>query len=283
MLIVDAQVHIWDIDRPDRPWPDPEAVRTNKAVKNHSAHKPIVAEDLIRNMDSAGVDRAILVPPGWDGDKNDLALAAARKYPGRFAIMGRLPIRPPAAANVLQHWRDQPGMLGLRYTFSNQNAAHLTDGTADWLWPAAERAGLPLMVFPPGLVTHFHAIAERHPGLKIVIDHLALAVDNRKDDAAFWDLPELLRLARHPNIAVKASCVTYHAGQPYPHPGLHPYIRQVFDAFGPERVFWGSDFTRLPSYREAVTMFTEELPWLTGRDKELVMGRAVCDWLGWRL
>jgi hypothetical protein len=28
-------------------------------------------------------------------------------------------------------------------------------------------------------------------------------------------------------------------------------------------------------------MFTEELPWLTGRSLELVMGRAVCDWLGW--
>jgi hypothetical protein len=29
-------------------------------------------------------------------------------------------------------------------------------------------------------------------------------------------------------------------------------------------------------------MFTEELPWLSGRDLELVMGRAVCDWLGGR-
>jgi len=30
-------------------------------------------------------------------------------------------------------------------------------------------------------------------------------------------------------------------------------------------------------------MFTEELPWLTGRDLELVMGRAVCAWLDWKL
>jgi hypothetical protein len=33
---------------------------------------------------------------------------------------------------------------------------------------------------------------------------------------------------------------------------------------------------------QGVTMFTEELPWLSGRDLELVMGGAVCDWLGWR-
>ena len=47
-------------------------------------------------------------------------------------------------------------------------------------------------------------------------------------------------------------------------------------------MFWGTDITRMTcSYRECVTMFTEELPWLKGRDLELVMGQAVCDWIGW--
>ena len=46
---------------------------------------------------------------------------------------------------------------------------------------------------------------------------------------------------------------------------------------------WGTDSTRMPcAYRQCVTMFTEELPWLHGRDLELVMGDAICDWLGWR-
>ena len=56
----------------------------------------------------------------------------------------------------------------------------------------------------------------------------------------------------------------------------------MVDAFGPSRVFWGSDLTRLPcTYRECVTHFTEELDWLSGNDLELVMGRAICDWIGW--
>jgi len=47
-------------------------------------------------------------------------------------------------------------------------------------------------------------------------------------------------------------------------------------------MFWGTDITRMPcSYRQCVTRFTEELPWLSGRAQELVMGRAVRDWLGW--
>jgi hypothetical protein len=44
----------------------------------------------------------------------------------------------------------------------------------------------------------------------------------------------------------------------------------------------GTDITKMPcSWRQCVTMFTEELPWLSERDKELVMGRAVCAWWGW--
>jgi hypothetical protein len=54
----------------------------------------------------------------------------------------------------------------------------------------------------------------------------------------------------------------------------------LYDAFGPARWFWDTDITRMPrSWRQCVTLFTEELSWLKGRDLELVMGRAVCDWL----
>ena len=65
---------------------------------------------------------------------------------------------------------------------------------------------------------------------------------------------------------------------------MHPYIRRVFDAYGPRRTFWGTDWSRLPcSYRQGVTMFTEEMPWLKGEDLEWVMGRGVCEWIGWRV
>lgn len=48
-------------------------------------------------------------------------------------------------------------------------------------------------------------------------------------------------------------------------------------------MFWGSDLSRLPcTYRQVVTLFTEEIPWLTANDKEWIMGRGVCEWLGWK-
>jgi predicted TIM-barrel fold metal-dependent hydrolase len=109
-------------------------------------------------------------------------------------------------------------------------------------------------------------------------------VPNARDNAAFAALPELIALAKYPNVAVKASGAPAYSSEPYPYSNIHPYIRQMYDAFGPDRMFWGTDITRMPcSYRQCVTMFTEEMLWLKGRDLELVMGRGLADWLGWKL
>src|SRR2546426_8499260 len=85
-------------------------------------------------------------------------------------------------------------MLGVRFTSHPElKKPWLTDGPAGWLWPAAERAGIPVMIFPPGSIPAVDRIAERHPGLKLVIDHLTIGTA-KKDDAAFAELPELCRL-----------------------------------------------------------------------------------------
>src|SRR5262249_6771414 len=88
-------------------------------------------------------------------------------------------------------------------------------------------------------------------------------------------MPELIKLARRPNIAVKATGAPGYCSGSYPFTSMHTYLRQIYDAFGPTRMFWGTDITKMPcSWRQCVTMFTEELPWLPERDKELIMGQA---------
>ena len=139
------------------------------------------------------------------------------------------------------------------------------------------------MVSVPGLLPAIDRIAEPHPGLRLGIDHLALRREG-KDKAAFADLPQLLALAKRRNVAAKASALPRYSSEPYPYPKLHPYLRQVFDAFGPKRLFWGTDLTGIPcTYRRAIALFTEELPWLRGKDLEWVMGRGLSEWLGWPL
>src|SRR3989442_1440712 len=125
--------------------------------------------------------------------------------------------------------------------------------------------------------------AVRHPRLKLHIDHLGRGGggSGATDDAVFADLKEMLALARHPNIGVKMSGAPSYSSQPYPYKNIHGYLRQIFEAFGPDRSFWGTGITRMPcSDRAFLTIFTEELPWLKGRDLERVMGGAVIDWLG---
>jgi predicted TIM-barrel fold metal-dependent hydrolase len=282
LLIVDAQAHIWGPDTPERPWPVPPPGL--KAVAPHR-DVPFTREYLLGEMQRAGVDRIVLVPPSWEGDRNDLALEAARLDPNRFAVMGRLDVDAPDAKQQIAGWRSQPGMLGLRFTFQTPLLEKpLLEGRVDWVWAEAEKAGLPVMVIIPHRLMHIiDDIAERHPGLRLVMDHLGLSIQH-KDDEAFAELDKLLALAKRPNVAVKASALPCYTTDVYPYRRLHPYIRRVYDAFGPKRMFWATDLSRLPcTYRQGITMYTEEIPWLTAEDKEWIMGRGVCEWLGWKM
>ncbi len=105
----------------------------------------------------------------------------------------------------------------------------------------------------------FREIAERHPDLDLLIDHCGL---NRlgQDAEAFIHLDELLALAKLPNVAVKATGAPHYSTQGYPFRNIQDGLHRIFDAFGPKRMFWGTDITRMPcSYRQCVTFFTEEL------------------------
>jgi predicted TIM-barrel fold metal-dependent hydrolase len=270
MLIVDSQVHIWKSGMP-----------TNRAHRQISSYSK---DDLLKEMDAAGVNAAVIHPPGWDPNANDVAIEAARQHPDRLSILGNFPLDRPESRTLLDSWKQRRGMLGLRFTFNQPHQqTWLTDGTLDWLWPAAERAGVPIGLAAGNFLPAVGEIAARHPGLKLHVDHLG-RTGGAKDAEGFANLPQLLALAKYPNVGVKASGAPSYSSQPYPYRNIHTYIQQIYDAFGPERTFWGTDITRMPcSWRQCVTMFTEELPWLSGRDQELVMGRAFCTWLDWKL
>jgi predicted TIM-barrel fold metal-dependent hydrolase len=264
MLIVDAQIHIW---------------RNSKPSPVHRQVTDFTAGDALKAMDEAGVDAAVIHPPSWDPNANELAVEAARQHPNRFAILGNFPLDRPESRTLIDGWKGRPGMLGLRFALLQPHQqTWLTDGTMDWLWPAAERAGLPVALFGANVLQVVGRIAERHPALKLIIDHFG------RPDAAWTNLPQLIAMAKFRNVALKATGAPSYSTEAYPYRNIHGHIRKLYDAFGPERMFWGTDITRMPiSWRQCVTMFTEELPWLSTKDKELIMGRALCAWLAWKL
>lgn len=271
MLIIDAQIHLWASGLP-----------SNQA---HRQVTSFTAEEAIALMDEGGIDGAIIHPPPWDPGGDAVALAAVERYPGRFAILSSLPLDSAQSRARITRWREQPGMLGLRVIALKEPVrTWMEDGSLEWFWSEAERANVPVSLLATDSLTAIGGIAERHPGLRLTIDHLGGRGGNTtlKDAAAMAHMPQLLALARHPNVAVKATGVPGYAGEPYPYPVLQGFLRQIYDAFGPERIFWGTDITKMPiPWRQCVTLFTEELAWLSEADKVQIMGQGICQWWGW--
>jgi predicted TIM-barrel fold metal-dependent hydrolase len=270
MKIIDAQVHIW----------------SQAVVPTFGLHRKVskfTAEELLKEMDEAEVDAALIHPPfSWDPGSNLLAIEAARKYPDRFAVMGQFALDNPENRKLIHGWRQQPGMMGLRWPLlSEPQQKWLSDGSLEWLWPAAEQEGLPIAMMGGLFLSKFRDIAARHPRLKMIVDHCGLNRHGR-DAEAFVHLEELVALAKLPNVAVKATGAPHYSTEAYPYRNIQDGLHRIYDAFGPKRFFWGTDITRMPcSYRQCVTFFTEELAWLKGSELEDVMGRGLCQWIGW--
>lgn len=228
--------------------------------------------------------RAVLVPPSWEGDRNDVVIAARREHPDRFAAMGRISLQRKRAVGSVVDWIRQNHLAGVRLTFARgEQRQWLSNGVADWFWPIAEQAGIPVMVFAPGQLPAIGAVAERYQALRLIVDHIGLAVDSLGMDLRTLIKPAL-SLARYPNVAVKASALPCLVSEPFPFPSLIEPIQMTFDAFGPQRMFWGSDLSRLPcSYSEAIRLFTDELDFLSDTDKAWIMGRGLATWLDWPL
>jgi len=270
MRIVDAQIHVWGTGLP-----------------SNMSHRQVTrfdTEEAVAMMDEGGIDAAIIHPVGWDPGSTDMAFKAVRDYPGRFAIMGSIPLDPAARGQVAT-WRNQPGMLGLRWTVLHEPArTMIADRSLDPLWAECEKHGVPVSLLCTDSLKDLDGVATRFPGLRITVDHLGGrgGMTTLKDEAAMVHIPDLLALARHPNVAVKATGAPGYSAEAYPHKKMLGTLHQIYDAFGGDRMFWGTDITKMKcTWRECVTMFTEHMPWLKEADKPKVMGQAICAWWGW--
>ena len=236
MTIIDAQVHVWKADTPERRHVKEDASKPHRAT-------PLTYESLLEEMKTAGVDRVILVPPSWDGYRNDYALEAAQKYPDHFAVMGKVPLNDPASKEKLATWLQQPGMLGFRISFRHSNTySWLDDGTAHWFWAGCERHDIPLMIFAPFAVAKIGEIADRHPGLRVIVDHMGLNVRWKGKDLA-PGVDQLLEFARLRMSASKSPAYPATSTNPIP---IRHFIRKFAASSTPSA---RKEFSGAPIYR----------------------------------
>ena len=282
MFIVDTQVHIWKEETPDRPWIP--GARERMRLNGHR-EAAFTYQECIDLMDEAGVDRVLIVPPSWEGDRIDYALEACEAHPGRFGIMARVPQNKPVeGAALMREFAQNPHVKGTRLTFHRpQDRNWMIDGTNDWYWPLAEELGLVTMVHAPIWKAELGQIADRHPGLKIIIDHMGIMARCVDDAIGYW-VSETADLYTHPNIYVKVSAIPGYSTQPFPNLNIAKYVREMVDKMGPERCFWGTDLTRLLehglTYTDTIEQFTKHFPF-SEEELEWIMGRGISECLGW--
>ena len=83
---------------------------------------------------------------------------------------------------------------------------------------------------------------------------------------------------------MKLSSIPLFSKEAYPWRDVIPHMHRLYDAFGPDRCHWGTDMTNSfakATLTQRITQFTEELPFLSESDKDLIMGRSLLERLRW--
>ena len=275
-VIVDAQIHLWGPNSPSLPW-----------VPNVPPQmpEPFTIERALPLMDEAGVDRAVVVPPSWVGDRNDYALEAARRYPGRFAVMGRLPLNKPEAAAQLANVEGAARHAGSACAFRG-GIGTLVDRRHSRLVLAGRGKG--------GFArdgTGRKRCGRILPGRRA---SSATAADHRQhgNHGGGRECRPGSRDHRPGRAAVQVSqCLGEAVGRRPTSRRSHIHLptstttsNGCSTPIGPQRCYWGTDITNgfaKATYRQRVTHFTETLRFLSESDKDWIMGRALMVRLKW--
>jgi predicted TIM-barrel fold metal-dependent hydrolase len=275
MVIIDAQVHAYERDHPGRPW-----------AAQLQGPSEVTGDDMVAAMDQVGVDGALLVSP-WTMYRDDASYAVEvhRGHGDRFGLVAPIEYRRGDAGAAVRAWAATPGAVGVRLVCWETPAAGAADPGVAAVLTEAARAGLPVCVLSWGRMGFVDDLAQRHPDTMIVVDHLGLVQTMAPPPPAdpFADLDSVLALSRHPNLAVKVTGACTLSHQAYPFDDIWGPIRRIVDAFGVERLMWGTDWTRALahcSYHDAVAAF-RDTERLSDDERAELMGGTVRRIFGW--
>lgn len=267
-MIIDSQVHAYERDHPGRPW-------------QGFLHGPaeVTGDQMVAEMDAVGVSGAILVSPfsmyRYDAS---YALEVHARHPTRFALVKPVDPNDPAVGETIAEWARIKGTVGVRIMMRDTVSTDPADPGINRVMAAAARHGMALNLLAWGRLPQVAALAARNPDTRIVLDHLGLQqpFEPPAPENGFADLPNVLALARYPNVAIKISGACTLSRQAFPYDDIWAPLGRIFDAFGLARCLWGTDWTRavhLLTYKQGVDAFrlSERL---SEADKAVLMGAA---------
>ena len=248
--VIDAQVHAYERDRPERPW-----------IGFLHGPPEVTGDQMVAAMDEVGVDGAILVSP-YSMYRYDAsyALEVRARHPGRFGLVKPFDPRAVDVAEQVEEWARADGVVGARIMLPDPFAVGADDPGLNRILAAGAEAGLTVNVLCWGNAPLLGGLAERNPNARIVLDHLGLRqpFEPPAPPEPFADLPKVLALAQYDNVAIKITGACTLSQQGFPFDDIWDPLQRIFDAFGIERCLWGTDWTRavgLLSYAEGVDAF----------------------------
>jgi predicted TIM-barrel fold metal-dependent hydrolase len=283
---IDVQIHVFAPHEPEHPW-SPTVLHSDfyAGMRGRYAGRSARPREVLAALDEHGVAGAVIVTPAVYGFDNSYSLETYDLAPERIRVIGLVDMTAPDVEETIREWASNPAAIGIRLNlWADEAVARFLDGGDDRALTAAADAGLCVCVNSPGRFPVFERIAERFPSLQLVVDHLGLfdvAMLDRAMPDTWNGIDGLLGLANHPNVAVKVTSVPLISREPYPYPDAWPHIHAVIEAFGVERLMWGTDaFIFDHPYGESID-FIRASDELDAREKEMLLGGALRRVMRW--
>jgi L-fuconolactonase len=264
---IDAHQHFWEIDSGRYTWPTPE---------DGAIYRTFTPGDLEPELGPAAIDATVLVQTVDTLDDTDSMLAAADLHPFVGAVVGWVPLADARATEAALDARPHPCLRGIRHLIHHERDPEwlVRDDVSEGLEVLARR-GLcfDIVALFPEHLRLVPAVADRHPELTLILDHLAKPPFRSVGWSTWRD--QLRRAAARPNVAAKLSGLDTAAGPGWTSEELRPAVELAIDAFGPHRLMFGSDWPvcRLVStYQDVIQTIDRLVSQLTTSERSAVMG-----------
>ena len=277
-MLADSHCHAWRHWPYDNSVPDPDYRGSIEA--------------LLYEMDTHGVERAAIVcarigrGSGGSGfgneDNNAYVSAFARKHPDRisawvdFDCAWRTEHHQIGAPKRLKEELEQHHAKGFtHYVKANNDGWLLSEEGQACFELAAKMQVIASLSISPAWFSDLRATAQQHPTLPILIHHMGGVSCNSYTYSA--DVIELVKCAAVPNINVKISGFNYSSALKwnFPYADSQELFRSIYMAFGPTRLFWGSDFPAsrdLLTYTQAIEVIRTHCSFVSKNDLALILG-----------
>jgi L-fuconolactonase len=231
-LAVDAHFHLWRYRAAELDWISDEMA---------AIRRDFLADDAARVFAEAGVRGGVAVQARSTLAENDFLLAQQAASSAILGVVGWVDLCSPDAAAVLERYAGR--LVGVRHIVQSEP-------DDDFLLRSEFQRGVALLdefgmtydlLIVPRQLRAACAFADRNPDLRLVVDHLA----KPPIAAGGWEpwAHDFRALAQRPHVFLKASGLVTEADWARWTPDhLRRYLDLAFEAFGPERILFGSDF-----------------------------------------